>query len=572
MTSLPIPVAALRGQQAYRVVRHPAPVDLLLDGNEGLAPEQELLTHLIEAGPEIARRYPTYTGLVARTAERFGVSSEQVIVTAGGDDAIDRCCRAFLAPGRELIMPTPTFEMVGRYARLAGATVRSVPWPGGPFPLETVLSLVRPETSMISFVSPNNPTGAVGTADDLRRLSEAAPQALLLVDHAYVEFADHDLTAVALSLPNAIVLRTMSKAWGLAGLRVGFAMGSAELIECLRVAGQPYAVSGPSLVLATAKLKAGDGAVTSYVARVREERSALESLLSDLGAAPQPSQGNFVFARSAQTAWLRDGLAGMGIAVRIWSGHPELDGCLRISCPGSAPDFDRLTHGLRAVVAPQALLLDMDGVLADVSQSYRQAISSTAMRWNVELTQEQISDAKAKGNANNDWVLTHVLLAEHGVEVPFDEVKATFERVYQGTSAEPGLWRKESLIPPRALLERLAARTPLGLVTGRPRADADRFLDAHELGDLFRAKVCMEDGPLKPDPAPVRLALEQLGVERAWMVGDTCDDITAARGAHVVPLAVIAPGEDRDKAARALLSSGAARVLDNLPALEEMLP
>jgi HAD superfamily hydrolase (TIGR01548 family) len=364
----------------------------------------------------------------------------------------------------------------------------------------------------------------------------------------------------------------MSKAWGLAGLRVGFAIGPPEIVECLRVAGQPYAVSGPSIVLACAKLEAGNDAVESYVDRVRHERRELESLLPELGAEPQPSQANFVFARTANATWLRDGLAGLGIAVRIWPGHAELEGCLRISCPGQADDFDRLTHGLRAVARPQALLLDMDGVLADVSKSYRQAILSTAARWDVELTQEEVSLAKARGNANNDWLLTQALLAARGVEVPFLEVKETFERIYQGTAGEPGLWRTESMIPTRALLERVAARIPLGLVTGRPRADADRFLEANEIAGLFCAKVTMEDGRLKPDPAPVRLALERLGVERAWMVGDTRDDITAARGARVVPLAVIAPGEERDRAGAALLNAGAARVLRDLDALEEMLP
>lgn len=567
----PRPVPFLEGQTAYQVPRHVAPIDLRLDGNEGPAPDPELLSLLTEGGPEIARRYPLAQALVDRIVQRFEVEPDQVVVTAGADDAMDRCCRAFLCAGRELIMPSPTFEMIGRYARLAGARIREVPWPGGPFPLDAVLEQLRPETSVIAFVSPNNPTGAVGSAETLRRLSEAAPQALLLVDLAYGEFADDDLTQTALSLPNAIVLRTMSKAWGLAGLRVGFALGQADLVRWLRVAGQPYAVSGPSLVLAAARLERGEKDVDSYVARVRSERRELERLLSEAGAEPHVSQGNFVFARTPKALWIRDALAGLGIAVRVWPGHPELDGTVRISCPGSEAAFERLCHALKAALDPGALLLDMDGVLANVSRSYRLAIIQTARGWGVEVTPEEISEAKARGNANNDWILTHELLRARGIDVAFEVVKEQFERLYQGTPEEPGLWESEELLPERALLERLARRLPLGLVTGRPRSDAQRFLSAHGLEGLFQATVCMHDAAPKPDPAPVRLALEHLDVRHAWMVGDTADDQTAARAAGVVPLAVVAPGDEADVVSPGLQKAGAARVLERLDVLEELL-
>ena len=103
------------------------------------------------------------------------------------------------------------------------------------------------ETSVIAVVSPNNPTGGVISSQDLRRLSEGAPQAILMVDLAYVEFANKDLTPVALELPNAVVFRTFSKARGLAGLRVGYALGPARWLNVLRSVGLPYPVSAPAL-------------------------------------------------------------------------------------------------------------------------------------------------------------------------------------------------------------------------------------------------------------------------------------------------------------------------------------
>jgi phosphoglycolate phosphatase len=112
----------------------------------------------------------------------------------------------------------------------------------------------------------------------------------------------------------------------------------------------------------------------------------------------------------------------------------------------------------------------------------------------------------------------------------------------------------------------------LAIVTGRPRADALRFLEQFDLLDVFGALVCREDAPLKPDPAPVRAALERLGVRRAWMLGDTRDDLEAARGAGVLPIGVVAAGMDPTHTRLDLERAGAACVLERVNDLEELLP
>ncbi|MBW2730952.1 MAG: TIGR01548 family HAD-type hydrolase [Deltaproteobacteria bacterium] len=219
---------------------------------------------------------------------------------------------------------------------------------------------------------------------------------------------------------------------------------------------------------------------------------------------------------------------------------------------------------------PEALLFDMDGVLADVSRSYRQAVQATAKSYGVTVDGAMVDMAKRAGNANDDWQLTQRLIAEHGgLQHPLDEVTARFEALYQGSGDQPGLRQEETLIPSRSLLSELAARLPLAIVTGRPRADAERFLEEQQLQETFRVVICREDGPLKPDPTVVRLACEKLGVSQAWMIGDTPDDVRAAREADVVPMGILAPG---DTSADALWAAGASRVLTNLDELKELLP
>jgi HAD superfamily hydrolase (TIGR01548 family) len=279
-----------------------------------------------------------------------------------------------------------------------------------------------------------------------------------------------------------------------------------------------------------------------------------------------------VFARVENSELVWRGLGALGISVRRFPGRTDLDGWLRITLPGDEANFNRLKHGLQTVLDPGAVLFDMDGVLADVSESYRRAIIETAAAWGVELTPEDVAHAKSRGNANNDWELTRRLLEKHGVEAGLDEVTERFESLYQGTDDTPGLRRHETLRIGRAGLERLAAGRPLGVVTGRPRSDALRFLEDQGIEDLFATVVCMEDAPPKPDPAPVHLAVERLGVSTAWMVGDTPDDLRAASAAGVLPVGLAATKDDPEMAEHALRSAGAAWVAIDPKEIEELMP
>jgi histidinol-phosphate aminotransferase len=566
-----VPSPLIREVTVYRKPGHPAPIDLRLDANEGSLPSPNVLDAVLEAGVSEVRTYPNPDALEATLAGRLGIAAERVLVTAGADDGIERAMRSVLAPGREIVIPSPTFEMVDRYARLNGATVREIPWLEGRFPVNAVLESVTERTRMIPVVTPNSPTGLVATGEDLRLLSAAAPGALLLVDLAYTDFADDDLTATALELPNAVVVRTFSKAWGLAGLRVGWAAGSTEVIGWMRAAGHPYAVSAPSLRIAATWLDSGEAEVRCFVERIRQERAALTAVLQRLGCDVLPSQANFILTEVPNGEWFRDGMAGMGIAVRIFPDSEVLADRVRITLPGDASQFERLTHAIETVLDPQALLFDVDDTLADVTQSYRRATVETARAFGVEITCDEITKAKARGNANNDWRLTKRMIANQGVEVTLEEVTEKFELLYQGTEEKPGLWTLETPLVDRGLIEFLAGRYKLGIVTGRPCRDAMTFLKAHGFSSLFATVITMDDGPVKPSPKPVQLAMQRLGIERAWMIGDTPDDIRAAREAGALPLGVVAPADAPDVARKAMGRAGAARVFDKLKELEEIV-
>ena len=307
--------------------------------------------------------------------------------------------------------------------------------------------------------------------------------------------------------------------------------------------------------------------------QVRAERASLGQLLRARGVDARVSQANFVFADfGARMAFVRDGLGARGILVRDFPGRTGLETSLRITLPGDPADFERLTLALETVLTPDAIVFDLDGVIADVRESQRAAMIATAAVCGVNVGMHDIEAALRGGDANNDWVVTQRLIAARGIQVDLETITARFQALYLGTNGAPGLRERERAIVPRAVLERLSRRLPLAMVTGRPREEAEWFLERARLADLFPVLVCMEDAPRKPDPAPVRLALTRLGAQRAWMIGNTPDDIRAAAGADVLPLGIVAPGDDLTATTAALSDAGAARVVDDVADLGGLLP
>ncbi|MEM9083940.1 MAG: aminotransferase class I/II-fold pyridoxal phosphate-dependent enzyme, partial [Planctomycetota bacterium] len=171
---VPEPIEALRGVRAYSVNRHPAPVELDLDANERTVLPDELLGTFRAIEADTVRKYPEIRELESAIAKKFGIATDRVLATAGGDEAIDRICRAYLGPGREIVLAVPTFEMIERYASMVGAGIKAVDWPSGAFPTSEVCAAMTEDTGVVAIVSPNNPTGSVATVEDFLRVAETA--------------------------------------------------------------------------------------------------------------------------------------------------------------------------------------------------------------------------------------------------------------------------------------------------------------------------------------------------------------------------------------------------------------
>lgn len=564
------PAPGIAGVRAYSVPKHGAPIDLKLDANEGDFPSTELIARLFEAGPELMRLYPDTSALQRLLAQRLGIDSAQLLVTCGGDDALDRLCRAVLAPGRELLTTDPSFEMLPRYAKICGATITEVDWPSGPFPTTEIINKINPDTKLIAVVSPNNPSGAVATAEDFRRISAAAPEAILLADFAYIEFADEDLTQFVMDLPNTVIVRTLSKAWGLAGLRVGYAIGAAELMGWMRAAGGPYAVARPSIALATARVESDKGQMAAFVEQVRADRAQISRTLLEYGATVTDSQGNFVLALSRNALWLRDALAGLGIAVRAYPGHPRLSNALRITCPGDPGACHRLVSAIAAALGPQMVVLNFDSVLTDTAVHVHNGILLAIGRLGIRATMEDLEAARhANPDATEVVLIQWIMRFRASREVPAADAQVAFDAVYFGGNGLEGVALRRKLKLDRTALEALGKGLPLALITHRPLEEAVTWLLRSGLETSFESVLSSRDhAPAKLLPETLR----SLGLTRAWLVSDSPADMRAARSAGMVALGMVAPDDRQITAAQSLTQAGAARVLENLNDLRELLP
>jgi|SRR5215472_5178181 histidinol-phosphate aminotransferase len=324
---------------------------LRLDFNEntvGCSPR--VLEKLRRIDFEDLARYPEREPVEAVVASHLGVQAEELLLTNGVDEAIHLLCESYLEPSDEVCVVIPTFSMYEIFAKATGARVVSIPAEENfAFPLQSIRQKITPATRLIVIANPNNPTGAAAGVDDLQTVAESAPNAALLIDEAYFEFHGETLLREWTNRPNIFVARTFSKAYGLAGLRVGILCGHREQMETVRRAASPYNVNSVALTCLPEALAEGEY-LRGYVQQVLEGRARLQTELERLGIHYWPSRANFVLMRlgDLNSAFSR-GMRERGILVRDRSRDYGCQGCVRITL-GSTKHTDRLLDALRDVL------------------------------------------------------------------------------------------------------------------------------------------------------------------------------------------------------------------------------
>ena len=330
-------IAALQAYASARALA--ADQGVLLNANENpWPPPQDNGLHL--------NRYPEPqpAALRQRLAALYGVAPEQLLLTRGSDEGIDLLVRAFCRAGTDAIaICPPCFGMYEIAARIQGADVLTYPLMAERGFAPDFAALAATRAKLIFLCTPNNPTGNLLPAEAVLELAaQMAGRALVVVDEAYIEFAAVPslcgrLADASNPLPNLLVLRTLSKAWGLAGARLGALVGDAHIIRLLRNIIAPYPLPKPTVALALAALEQ-PARMHEQVRQLSAERERVAARLRTLAATGNntlrdvfSSAANFLLARVTNAAALVDAAARAGILLRDQSRQPGLDNCVRIS-------------------------------------------------------------------------------------------------------------------------------------------------------------------------------------------------------------------------------------------------
>lgn len=325
---------------------------LRLDFNEntvGCSPR--VLKKLKSLDAEQLAKYPEREPVETVVADFLNVKPAEMLLTNGVDEAIHLLCETYIEPGDEALIVVPTYSMYRIYAMAAGATLVSAQLSAGfKFSADDVNRRVTKHTRLIAIANPNNPTGTVASREDLLAIARSVPEAAVLIDEAYYEFYGKTMLRMWEEVPNLFVARTFSKAYGLAGLRIGVLAGHGEQMSALRRVASPYNVNAVALACLPEAI-ADQSYIERYLEEILEARVRLERFLESSGVQFWASRANFVLMRggtsSADASRFVELMRRRGILVRDRSADPGCEGCVRITL-GPREHADRLLSALQA--------------------------------------------------------------------------------------------------------------------------------------------------------------------------------------------------------------------------------
>ncbi|AMW03815.1 pyridoxal phosphate-dependent aminotransferase [Gemmatimonas phototrophica] len=307
------------------------PVDLDLTDNTnlwGLPPTAERT--LREMAVAKVTRYPSlYAAELKEALAAFvGATADRLVTGCGSDDILDSAMRAFGEPGSVVAGSEPSFAMIPIFAQMNGLQYVGITERADHQPDLDALLAAKPR--ILYLCSPNNPTGALLTRETLERAVREAP-GVVFVDEAYAEFSGVSAVDLAMRVDNLLVIRTMSKAFGLAGLRIGYGIGAPSLVRDVEKSRGPYKLSSVAEQMGLAALRHDMDWVHAHVALAVENRNRLAAALRTRGYTPLESHANYVCVPVANALEVGQALRARGVAARPFAALPHVGDTLRIS-------------------------------------------------------------------------------------------------------------------------------------------------------------------------------------------------------------------------------------------------
>jgi len=503
-------------------------------------------------------KYPDRSKIEAKIAEKFKMSTDNVFLSNGGDESIELLFKSCQLNKQSILISTPAFS---QYTHQLGIwDIESIVIEGLP-DLSIDVDLLKQNlknNQWLIITRPNNPTGECLPNKILLDLIESANQkgANVFLDEAYVEFyTENSEINYAKEYDNVISLRTFSKAFGLAGARIGYLMGHADLIAEFKKLAMPFNVNQLSLQLADNALSNMDEMKT-YCATIAKNRDEIYALLKSFSLDVYNGKGNFLLFKvnGQKKQLLKSYLLKNDIQIKT-----KVDGladCVRITIP---VNIEPLKKALTAVFKPEILGFDMDGVLIDTSQSYDASIIKTVEFFTKqEITLVEITSLREKGGFNNDWDLTQELIQQAGFTVWSTNVVNKFQEYYNKFKSH-----EINLLEQSMAAKLFNNDCTSAVITGRPKIEALSGVKQLKINpDYIISADDVEQQ--KPSPEGINWLKDKTGKDSMWFCGDTVDDMQAGKAANCICIGI---GDNVDN----LNQAGADIVLNNINEISELL-
>jgi len=523
----------------------------------------------VESGYSDLWRYPERENLESIIAGIESLQTNQVFCTNGGDEAIMILMR-LIKETSKLILPLPAFSQYTWGVESWKLDATLVP-ANDDLTIDlasTKNAVAKTSNSIVVITRPNNPTGEKIQLNSLLDLIETASTngSKVFLDEAYIEFSDDIIAASELveQFDNLLILRTLSKAYGLAGIRLGYLLGDEKLISEFKTRSMPFNIPQPSLEIAErALLEDNQKEMLDYCEVIKKNRTELSSWLAKSGIETVESEANFVLFRVSvlQAEAIKSFLNKRDILVRTFE-RGDLAGCVRVTIPYT---LEILMPLLKQVLTPELVCFDMDGVLIDTSESYDLAVKATVEKLgNKAIDVSEVFSFRDSGGFNNDWVLSQALLEQQGIKLTLEEVTEVFQSFYLGENND-GLVANEKKLINASLTSIVNSKEEVqfSIVTGRPRPEAEA---GAKLIEFSAAPIISLDDVEQPKPSPEGVKKLQCQFSKnSWMCGDNPDDMQAANGSNSLAIGI------GKRNAEALYLAGADVVLESINQLEDWL-
>lgn len=533
-----------------------------LDFNENTKGFSDLFS-VEELPVELFNTYPEYDKLYAKIADYYSVSKDSLILTNGSDEGISIIAYSFIEAGIDrAIVSDPCFAIIPHSLKLAGANIRAVKVNSDlSFNTKGIETELASGAKMAFFASPENPTGAVLDYKQVSSWCKKYPETLFVIDEAYGEYNQASCLSLIKEFDNLLVLKTFSKAWGMAGLRLGMVFGKPELIEVLGRVKLPYSVNAAAVWMAQKLLDNAPHVQTEVKdSLIRLDNLALE--IEQRGYRVKRGQSNSVliemgFLAKRFTQFCR------GESVLVRDRSELIDGMVRVST-GTKEENEKFLQALDKFSKSFGIMFDLDDTIVDTSKSFAKVVEKLVEQYTgIPLKAGELRSLKAEGGYNDDWVATQELIRRRGFEADIEDIVLTAIPMYRKIATEA-----EELICDLALLKTLRKRHKVFVVTGRCRVEYDPVW-GERLDPLFDQIYCVGDRPhlqVKPSGDYLAACMQENELSDAIYIGNSVDDVAAARSIKLEAFGVTTTLD-----AEQLTKSGASRVMNSVDELKELL-